>query len=352
MIHQQTAPEPEAILEEWLAETEQARARELLERLIGRHADPLIRRIVTFKLAPSSTGSGIQRADVEDVCATALCNLMGRLSRLKSSGESAAVRSFSGYAATIAFNACNEYFRARKPAWLILSMKLRYLATHSPQLAIWENGEGQEFCGFARTRGRQAVSDLSGLAEESRKLRQARDPRRLSLGELVEAILNAAGGPMVFEDLVDLAAEWSGVKETRLQSMDVNTDEGVHGWEQVPDARPPTDVALIDRYFMSRLWTEICELPLTHRKALLLNLNDSAGGDIQLFDFLGIATIEQIAKVLEIEPKQFAALWKELPWDDARIAQELGISRQDVANRRSAARKRLARRLKESASGN
>jgi hypothetical protein len=79
----------------------------------------------------------------------------------------------------------------------------------------------------------------------------------------------------------------------------------------------------------------------------LLNLNDSAGGDIQLFDWLGIASIREIALALEMDPDVFAELWKELPLEDARIARELGISRQDVVNRRSSARKRLARRMKE-----
>ena len=84
----------------------------------------------------------------------------------------------------------------------------------------------------------------------------------------------------------------------------------------------------------------------------MLNLNDSAGGDIQLFDFLGIATIPQIAAALEMDPMEFAVLWKELPLDDARIARGLGVSRQDVANRRSSARKRLARRMQEREHGN
>lgn len=347
MIYQEPALKPEAVLEQWLRESDLERARELLDRLVSRHADPLIRRIIGFKLLRTRETGGAQRADLDDVCATALCNLIGRLVRLKSGGEPATVRNFGGYVAAIAYNACNEYFRAKKPAWLSLSMKLRYLATHSPHLALWESGEDQEWCGFTRLQGRQGVTDLAPLADECRKLRQSQDPARLSLAELVEAILKAARGPLLFEDLVDVTAEWLGLKETRLQSMDADAGEGGSRWEQVPDYRPAADVALIDRYYMARLWNEICDLPLPHRKALLLNLNDSAGGDIQLFDYLGIATVEQIARALEMNPTEFVELWKLLPLDDARIARELGISRQDVANRRSAARKRLARRMKE-----
>jgi hypothetical protein len=331
-----------------LREPDRTLAGSRLESLLGDHAEPLIRRIVTFKLGSASReGGGTSRPDVEDVCSTAVCNLLARLERLKGQGDQPAFRSFSGYVAVIAYNACNEYFRAKKPAWLSLSMKVRYLATHAPGFALWESGEGREVCGFARDRGQEPVSDLSPLSEARTKLRRARDPGRLSLGELVEAILNAAKAPLVFEALVEVLADWSGLKETRMQSLDEGAGQDAYRWQQLPDGQPTAETKSIDRSYMQRLWSEICGLSLPHRKALLLNLNDSAGGDIQLFDFLGIATIEQIGVALEMDPMQFAALWKELPLDDARIGREIGMSRQDVANRRSSARQRLARRMKE-----
>jgi hypothetical protein len=117
------------------------------------------------------------------------------------------------------------------------------------------------------------------------------------------------------------------------------------------DSGPAADTQLIHRNYIRRVWKEIGALPLEHRKALLLNLNDSAGGDIRLFDSLGIASIRQIAAVLEMDPMEFAQLWNDLPLDDARLAKLLGIGRQDVANRRSTARKRLARRLQEAEGG-
>ena len=349
MQDQEPVREPETLLAEWLRETDGELGKSGLERILGRYAEPLIRRIVTFKLGSASSrdAGGIPRADVEDVCSTAVCTLLARLDKLKSQGDQPAFRSFSGYVAVTAYNACNEYFRAKKPAWLSLAMKVRYLATHSPNLALWESAEGQETCGLERHRGREPVPDLSPLAEARSQLRQTRDPGRLRPGELVEAILNAAGGPLGFEALVDATAHWSGLKETRVQSMDEETGDSAYRWQQLPDGRPTAERQSIDRSYMTRLWLEICALSLSHRKALLLNLNDSAGGDIQLFDFLGIATIAQIAGALEMDPTEFAVLWKELPLDDSRIARHLGVSRQDVANRRSSARKRLARRMRE-----
>ena len=345
---------PEALLSAWLTEADSERARCLLEVLVTRHAEPVIRRIAFFKLG-SRRGSApdtIQKADIEDVCGTALYNLVARLDRMKASGEDTTVRNFSGYAATIAYNACNEFFRALRPAWFSLAMRIRYLSTHAPEFALWETADGQELCGYSRDRGRQPLSDCAAFNEASGTLRRSINAGRLSLKDIIEVIFKAARAPLPFDQLVEVAAEWSGTQEARVRSLDEDRRECVGRWEQLVERGPSADVQLMDRRYIQRLWTEICQLPLEHRKALLLNLNDSAGGDIQLLAWLGVATIEQIASTLDMDPLKFARLWMELPLDDARIAGELGISRQDVINRRSSARKRLARRMREFEGGN
>ncbi len=348
MASQQPTQGAEILLEQWLQEIDRTRARALMETLVCDHAEPLIRRIVSFKLesSPSAQDHRAQRADVDDVCSTALYNLLARLDRVKGGDSEQAVRNFTGYAAVTAYNACNEYIRARKPAWVRLSMKLRYLATHEPKFGLWQTARGQDVCGFARDHGSEADRDIAHLSEACKKLWQSEDPRRLSFSELVEAILRAARAPLIFEDLVNVVSEWSDVKETRVQSLDEERGERARRWE-LAAAEPPAEARLSAGQYMQRLWAEICDLPLEHRKALLLNLEDGAGGDIQLFDFLGIANIRQIAAALEMGAPEFAELWKRLPLDDASIGRELGISRQDVANRRSSARKRLARKMKE-----
>ena len=349
MIEQGGTAKPETLLDEWLRELDRDRAAAQLDSLVSSFAGPLIRRIVSFKLASLGTraGGGIQMADVEDVWGNALYQLLARLERLKSGERQPAVRNFSGYVAVTAYNACNEYFRSKKPAWLSLAMKLRYLMTHSPRLALWDTAEGQEVCGFAHFRGRAPASDTASVGEARTRFRQSADPSRLSTGELAEAILRAASGPLAFDAFVEIAADWSGLREVQVQSLEEDRDEEAKPWEQLQDKQATPETSLIGRHYMERLWTEICDLPIPHRKALLLNLNDGAGGDIQLLVHLGVASVEGIANAVEMEPIEFARLWNELPLDDARIARELGISRQDVVNRRSAARKRLVRRMKQ-----
>jgi len=246
------------------------------------------------------------------------------------------MRDFTGYAAVTAYNACNSYFRARRPAWLSLSMKVRYAATHSPRFALWTTDEGAEVCGLATQKGQRPLGDAAALSQACDALRSRIDMSSLPVPELMEQIVKAARAPLVLESLVDRAAELSGADEERDQPL-----------EEQRDTAPAIDAQLVQRNYIRTVWREIGALPLEHRRALLLNLNDAAGGDIRLFDALGIASVRQIAAILEMDPLEFARLWNDLPLDDARVAQFLGINRQDVANRRSTARKRLARRLQE-----
>jgi hypothetical protein len=97
---------------------------------------------------------------------------------------------------------------------------------------------------------------------------------------------------------------------------------------------------------LGRLWKEICELPLRQRVALLLALKDGEGLDaVSLLGNAGVATMREISEVLEMKPADLAAMWDDLPLDDAAIAERLGIARQQVINLRKSARQRLAYRM-------
>jgi hypothetical protein len=96
---------------------------------------------------------------------------------------------------------------------------------------------------------------------------------------------------------------------------------------------------------LARVWEEVADLPLRQRTALLLNLRDANGtGLLWLLPVLGVATLRQIARVLETPDSEFARLWREIPLDDAAIAERLACNRQQVINLRMSARKRLRNR--------
>jgi hypothetical protein len=147
---------------------------------------------------------------------------------------------------------------------------------------------------------------------------------------------------------VALAAEFWQITDLPLESLD--NPEREPGKESI-NLTPGVDVLLEHRVYLEKLWTEVCELPVWQRAALLLNLRDAQGGSAIFFiPHLGIASQKQIAEILELRDEEFSTIWDDLPLDDARIAQMLGITRQQVINLRKTARERLVRRMKKTES--
>jgi hypothetical protein len=164
------------------------------------------------------------------------------------------------------------------------------------------------------------------------------------------AIVGWAGGPIALEDLVDRAAEVLGLADVPVQTWTGDSDdegERVPIADTLPDPGRSVLVALTDREELSRLWTEIQDLPVRQRQALLLNLRDGEGrGVVGLLPLTGTASLRQIADALEMGHGELAALWHDLPLDDAAIAGRLSATRQQVINLRKSARERLARRVR------
>ncbi|HEU0184259.1 MAG TPA: hypothetical protein VFS27_03035 [Blastocatellia bacterium] len=83
------------------------------------------------------------------------------------------------------------------------------------------------------------------------------------------------------------------------------------------------------------------------RRSTRVNLRQRATGfRIALFPAIGIATFRQLAEALDLEAEKLAEIWNDLPLEDARIADLLRLTRQQVINARKSARERLGRRLK------
>jgi len=114
-------------------------------------------------------------------------------------------------------------------------------------------------------------------------------------------------------------------------------------FDHVAGNETPADRDLELRDRLKRLWSGVLELPLKHRKALLLNLRDRDGGLIWALPISGVAKLADIAAALGMRPDELAEIWPTLPWDDLRIAEHLGLQRQQVINLRQSARAKLVR---------
>jgi len=331
----------------------EAESEDALEQLILRHAQPLIRDIIGFKMKASSRpGVSAERQEVEDISNEVIVRLIRTLRAYKSSPREKSISSLRSYVATMAYNASDEYLRQKYPSRYSLKNKVRYILTHQPGLRLREGENRKLLCDLARWE----LQDKAG----ANPLRERRDDldnflhgrfrgtalARVNPGELVTAILEFTNSPVEIDELVSVMAELLGIRDVRPQSEQEAMRPG-DATQLSSDPRGVIDESIDRRARLRKVWDEIIQLPPRQRTALLLNLRDESGGAaIVLLPMLRVATMRQLAAALEMSAEEIAAVWNSLPLEDAAIGERLGASRQQVANLRKCARERLARRLR------
>jgi DNA-directed RNA polymerase specialized sigma24 family protein len=309
--------------------TEAPVEQERLGDLMMADAEPIIRRAVSRRLA------GLWD-DVDDVCSEARLELLLHLRRRQSDPAAASIDDFPAYVTTIATNACNHYFRRRRPGRARLRRQALYLLRQEPVFLLSQAPDGRTWCGLKASPARSRIADERALQQLAHDVEGDRN-----LVTVLERILDAAGGAIEFEALVKIVAQvWHIPPDPVDASAAVDMNE-------IPAPGLAGESAIDDRRFAERLWEEIRQLPRAQRVALLLNLRDGRGNSaLSLFPVAGIAAFSDVARVLEISEADLSAIWVELPYDDNRIGRLLGCARQQVINLRMAAKKRLNTRLR------
>ncbi|HKQ78454.1 MAG TPA: hypothetical protein VJ810_32440 [Blastocatellia bacterium] len=327
----------------------------LLAALVSEYVEPVIRRVIRSKLRArfDRLGRSPGNPDAEDLYSETLVQLLSRLKQLKASPQDKAIGDLRGYVAVLSYHACYEHLRLKYPQRHNLKNKLRYLLTHRPGLALWENESGDLVGGFGawreRTKERTRSDRLRQLLDDPqaalRSTAALGDFQRANPADLAAAIFNHTNHPIELDDLVEIVAALWNVKDIVEQSRE--GDEKNDQFARLADQRADLGTEVERRLFLKWLWEEIVQLPVRQRVALLLNLRDEQGGGVAaLLPIAGVATLRQIAAALEMEDEEFARLWPRLPLDDASIAGLIGAARQQVINLRKCARERLARRMK------
>ncbi|HKX26357.1 MAG TPA: hypothetical protein VJ302_01570 [Blastocatellia bacterium] len=343
------------LLHPYLQEPNEERSRHLLAQLIAEEIDPVIKRVVGYRLSvtnPKLSG-GWQDQQLQDLRGEVIVRLLTKLRDLKEGNCDKAIKDFRNYAAVVAHNICSEQYRRHNVQYSRLKDHIRYVLINQPGLALWEDEHHGWLGGYAvwREQRLSVGSRASSVSTEdlvSAKLNIG-GVRQKSLAEQLPLIFNEAGRPVELTELIKIVATLRGI-EIRNGFTEQLAPETEASFENHSPQPAVQESEVEQRLFLQKLWVEICKLPLPHRTALLLNLRDRESEDrgliISLAD-LRIATIPQIAEALGLSPEKFAAIWMDLPWDDLRIAQHLEITRQKVINLRKTARKLLARRMKE-----
>lgn len=344
----ESAAPADPMLAAYLTAADETRARELLGDLLAGTAAPLVWRVLRRQLG--GRGGGVAEADLEDLHAATLLRLQLQLAALRE-GEREPMASFPNYVAVTAFNAAASFLMAREPERTRLRHRLRYVLRKNSRLALW-NAAGQELvCGLAAWRERPVVEGARRLAElAATEVASGGGARDARLPAVTLAVLEHHGGPCRFEELVDALAPALGVRDEPHEALPEAAGEPERGREPEPaDGAPTALTALESRQVLARLWAEIRELPPLQRSALLLNLRDETGGD--MLDALlasGLTDRAELAADLGLGEEELAELLPGLPLEDLRIADRLGLTRQQVINLRKSARLRLARRMRGS----
>jgi hypothetical protein len=328
------------------ADSDEAAERQL-ESLLEKRIGPLLRRVVAGKLRAHGALKVVAVEDLEDVAGDAGLVLLKRLQALRQRPDAEDIESLDDYTAAVAYSACAHYLRRRHPERSRLKSRLRYVFGRDRRFAMWDVPAIGLCCGLARWRGhgldQAAAAALAELERDSRHWPEAwASPAVVDRADPVPVlleILHRVGGAVEFDRVVSLLASIWRIGSVVQRDPDSLVD-------RLAGDTPTPELSIDRRRFAERLWTEIQQLPVRQRVALLLNLRQGQGaGLLWVFAALGIASVRAIAATLEMPFDDLAALWSRLPLDDNTVADRLGCTRQQVINLRMSARKRLNNRL-------
>jgi RNA polymerase sigma factor (sigma-70 family) len=338
----------DALLEPLLLENDEQRADELLLQIINEHVEQVIKGVIRFKLRLNSS-QATQQAEADDIYQEVILQLVAQLQQFRKLPNAHPITDVRGIAAVIAHRTCSRWMRRQFPERHALKNRLHYILTRQRGLALWQDEDGKQIAGFALWQGQTksakgpCLETLSDNEQLTSHLRGLKSGKQQDLAAALAAMFDHVGSPMEFDEVVATMATLLGIRDQPIESLAADEDIA----HELASSQPDQAWQIEKRMFLRRLWNELSQLPLNQRAALLLNLKDASGqGCITLFPVTGIATLKQLATALEITVEAFAQLWNDLPLEDARIAELLGLTRQQVINARKSGRERLARRLK------
>lgn len=350
MQHDPKDDSSDSMLASFLTAKSESISDELLRAIIDEHADPIIKKILRSKLRVSLNGRGTQQSqDALEIAGDLRASIISTLRALRQNPNKAAMANFSDFVAIKTYSACADYFREKHPQRWRLKSLLRRRLRQNPRFALWQAEDKRWYAGFSESQKGQETGSEAEAPDAAESITHPTDGRlsaaQMKSDEFLGVLFERSGRPIVFDEVVKIAAETWHIHDPPAESIDTGDSERD---DLFTSSEPRVDLALEQRLFFEQVWLEVCQLPVLQRAALLLNLRDSRdGGVISFLPFLGVASKEELARLLEIPYEDFQKLWNELPLDDLQIAQVFGITRQQVINLRKTARERLARRMRK-----
>lgn len=330
-------------------ETEQE---QFLSELLLQEAAPLIRKVLRQRLGlfVNHLGANPQQPDAENLYQDILTRLLQLSQNWLADAENNAIHNYRNLVITIATNACHDYLRVKSPNRARLKNKLRELFIRHQDFKIWQGTAHEQLCGFTVWEG-QAKS--STAMEQIRKWQIFPDSftatdcdlQTMSFPKLIAAILQQADGPVELEALTKLLTTLLRTVDHPTASIEQEQEETE--WQPI-DPASNAELRLEGRATLQLLWNEIRQLPAQQRAAVCLSMTDQNGND--LFTILLEAealTWTQLASDLDLSRSEFIELLRQLPMDNAGVANYLGTTRATVNKWRWRGLQQLRARLRK-----
>src|SRR5215217_7619366 len=183
----------DALLEPLLTATTDEHADELLSQLIAGHAEPVIKRVIRFKLRFNSHQE-TQRAESDDIHQDVVLQLVTQLLRFRKLPNAHPITDVRGMAAIIAHRTCARWMRRQFPERHALKNRLHYLLTRQRGFALWEDRDGRLVAGFAVWREQEKpVRNLADLEKLPAHIRALKSDKSQQLAETLASLFNYLG---------------------------------------------------------------------------------------------------------------------------------------------------------------
>jgi DNA-directed RNA polymerase specialized sigma24 family protein len=318
-------------------------AEKLLERLNHEEIRPFMKRAVSRRLASSLSNRGVSldarlTEDINDVVQDATVHVVLRLIQMRQEGTR--VDNLTGYMGRTADNACNQLYRRHFRVRYNVSKRVDGLLRDKKLFSDWIDARGERHGVLTAwkspppTPRPEAIEVLnrnpSEAAEESSRRYPVQnassgvDPRPKPAACLY-SVLNWCAGFVEVDLLISLV-------QAARNEFDLIRVEDADAEETRAPARDTLDTHAV----LSAIWRALNKIQPSQAQVLLLNLQLGSAG-IELFPAHGIATLEEIAKLLQIEVNEVA----HLPLQNKEIGERLGKTESAVNTARQVARAAL-----------
>jgi hypothetical protein len=332
-----------------VSEADERAINERISKLLAETVDPIVLAVLRRRFV-STTSRGAftdNRSDIEDLLSEIHAKLIPVIRKDLSSGEGEGIKDLSGYARSVAINVFRQFVRDKYPQRHRLRNKIRYILQKCSGLELSMTASGEPVAHLSGnvpdSTSIHRISDRDALIDKIRQ--QGAGPEGIDdnrkIKKIIVSVINLCNGPVLLSDLVEIMSQICGVCDL------IDVEDADLALRDIQALGQDPAVRLESREELISVLEHSAAIPLQHRRSLFLNLRGAAGDNaLAYFVILRVASIRKLAKLLEFSEEQFSELWNELPIEDIKIAEILGLTRQQVINLRYSAREMLMKRIR------